>query len=170
MTSLINQEKLRFNSGSMYHIPGGTRAKSSEVSTALLQIWRLHQTYLGYFDHCYCWTLWWICSFGTWYPLPPSFIPITRAAHSSLPSFITEATKLKSTLPHYQSARISYMQTGSANEVHSWDSESKKRDRSYLLTVLVLARKVGGSCLQQPGASLYFQTPILWVWKEAVVT
>jgi hypothetical protein len=34
MTSLINQKKLRFNSGSMYYIPRGKIAESSEVSTS----------------------------------------------------------------------------------------------------------------------------------------
>ena len=79
MTSLINQKKLRFNSGSMYYIPRGKTAESSEVSISSVTdlgiapnrfrlFWPLQA--LNPVTDMFLWG---------WHQLPPSFIPITRA-------------------------------------------------------------------------------------------
>lgn len=130
---------------SRYHILIWATAKSSGVSTSSITDLVLDQIYPGYFDHCYCLTLWWIYSSGTWHPPPPSSIPYRRNC------------KLKTTLPQILVNKSMLY----ANRISQWnaflrDSESKKRNRGHFLTILVLARKVGGSCFQQPDASSCF--------------
>lgn len=144
MTSLINQKKLRFNSGSMYYIPRGKTAESSEVSISSV-------TDLGIAPNRF--RLFWplqalnpvtdVFLWG-WHQLPPSFIPITRAENSLHPH--QRSSKAKS---YTSSIPVNY-NVLYANRFCQWgaflsDSESKKRDRGHLLTVLVSVSHVCSS-------------------------
>lgn len=157
MTSLVNQEKLKFSPSSRHHMPRGIIANSNEVSpssiTDLGKYFKYTQAILTLLllNPVMDMFLWDLTSTAT------QFYLLSQQLQSSLPSLIIGATGLKTTFPKYQSTRISYMQTGSANEMYSWQLQKVRKDNEAIFSLFwKLARKTGRSCFQKVSALLYF--------------
>lgn len=141
MTSLVNQEKLKFSPSSRHYVPRGITAKSIEVSTrsvtdleSTLNIPRLFWPPLQpdpVMDMFFCN----LASTATLFYL------LSQELQSSLSSLFIGAARLKTTLPKYQSTRISYMQTGSANEMPSWEIQKTRREIEAIFSLFLITRK-----------------------------